>query len=281
MHSFKKTSPVWAVASVAALGAAAFALSSQVSSGPASASVSAAASATVHAAAAVAPAAANAVKSVTAAAAVAAASPAAPPAIAFATPAAKAAVQVASEKSIRAQIKFETVRYAGKRIKTPDEESRLLLAQAAAERAGLHEFGLTYHDVYGVIDAETSWIPRTGLGKNGVRSYGLAQFEPGTAKGLGLKNPNDPVQAVYAAAVNMKHGAKWAANRIEDLDLTPEQYAVKLREGVSIYYNLSVKGRNKWNGLNTAQLPIETRRHIRNVREGAVEASQLAEKYDV
>jgi hypothetical protein len=192
--------------------------------------------------------------------------------------AAVAAIGIASEQALRQHIKFETVKYAGKRIKTLDEESRLLLVQAAAARARLEEVGLSYEDVYGVIDAETSWIPRTGMGKNGVASHGLAQFEPRTAKGLGLKDPNDPVQAVYAAAVNMKHGAEWAAERIAHLKLTPEQRAEKLREGVSIYYNLSVKGRNKWDGLNTAKLPIETQRHIRNVREGAEEATQLAQR---
>jgi hypothetical protein len=50
---------------------------------------------------------------------------------------------------------------------------------------------------------------------------------------------------------------------------------VKLREGVSIYYNLSTKGRSVWNGLNTAKLPVETRRHIANARLGAREAAQL------
>ena len=136
---------------------------------------------------------------------------------------------------------------------------------------------LSYQDVYGVIEAETSWIQRTGASKDGTPNLGLAQFEPRTAKGLGLKDPNDPVQAVYFAAVNMKHGAEWASDRIAHLKLPPEQYASKMREGVSVYYNLSIKGRNKWNGLNTADLPIETQRHIRNVRAGAEEASTLAE----
>jgi hypothetical protein len=45
---------------------------------------------------------------------------------------------------------------------------------------------------------------------------------------------------------------------------------------VSVHYNLSIKGRNKWNGLNTAQLPVETQRHIRNAAAGAREALELA-----
>jgi len=215
-----------------------------------------------------------------AAAAVAAVSPAAPAAIHLATPATATAtaVKFTSEAALRKQIKFETVKWDGEKVKTLDDESRLLLAQAAAYKAGLHKVGLSYEDVYGVIEAETSWIPRTGMGKNGVSSHGLAQFEPRTAKGLGLKDPNDPVQAVMAAAVNMKHGAEWAADRIDHLELTPEQYQQKLREGVSIYYNLSIKGRNKWNGANTQEMPLETQRHIRNVRAGAVEAQGLAIK---
>jgi hypothetical protein len=219
-------------------------------------------------------------KATTAAAAVAAVAAArtgAAPAIQLATPVAVAAVKFTSEEAVRAKIKFETVRYGGKTVQTLDEASRLLLAQAAAERADLEQVGLSFEDVYGVIDAETSWIPRAGLGRNGVASVGLAQFEARTARGLGLKDPNDPVQAVYAAAVNMKHGAEWAEDKIAHLKLTPEQRAMKIREGVSIYYNLSIKGRNRWDGVNTAQLPVETQRHIRNVRAGAEKASDLAD----
>lgn len=202
------------------------------------------------------------------------------PAIRFETRDAQATIAFKPAQTLRSQIKFETVRWAGKRVQTLDEASRIQLAQAAAEKAGLDEVGLDYKDVYGVIEAETSWIPRTGMGNNGVASQGLAQFEPRTARGLGLKDPDDPVQAVFAAALNIRHGAEWAADRIDPLRLPPEQYAAKLREGVSVYYNLSVKGRNKWDGLNTAELPAETQRHIRNVRAGALEAQQLAHLLD-
>ncbi|GAB3649588.1 lysozyme family protein [Ramlibacter alkalitolerans] len=206
-------------------------------------------------------------------AAVAAKSPAVPPAIRAAT-----AFAVTSDKELRQRIKWVPVRWGGEKTKTLDDESRLLLAAAAAERAGLDEVGLSFEDVYGVIDAETSWVPRKGKGRNGVTSHGLAQFEPRTAKGYGLKNPSDPVQAVFAAALYMKDGAEWAADKVAHLPLTPEQRAAKIREGVSVYYNLSIRGRNKWDGLNTAQLPVETQRHIRNVRAGAEKASDLAEE---
>ncbi|GAB3764766.1 hypothetical protein GCM10028796_20510 [Ramlibacter monticola] len=250
MRSFAKTSARTAF-SVAAFGAVAI-LSSQVSS------------------AAPVPA----VKLPAAAAAVAAiqAKTAPAPVLRPAAPAARPA----SPTTLRSLMKFETVRWGGKPVQTLDEGSRLLLARAAADQAGLREFGLSYQDVYGIIEAETSWIQRTGSSKDGTPNLGLAQFEPRTAKDLGLTDPSDPVQAVFAAAQYMKLGAQWADSRIGHLKSNPALYAAKLREGVSVHYNLSIKGRNKWNGLNTAQLPVETQRHIRNAAAGAKEAAELA-----
>ena len=184
----------------------------------------------------------------------------------------------ASEEAVRSLLKFRTVRWGGKPVQTLDEASRILLVKAAAERAGLHQVGLGYHDVYGVIEAETSWIPRDGASKDGTPNLGLAQFEPRTAASIGLKDPSDPVQAVFAAAKFMKDAAMWSTGKIGHLKLQPEQHQAKLREGVSIYYNLSIKGRNKWDGVNTAALPVETQRHIRNAAAGASEAMELARK---
>jgi hypothetical protein len=181
-------------------------------------------------------------------------------------------------EQLRNKMRWVPVRYAGNVLATPDVESRLLLAQSAAQRAGLEQVGLSYRDVYGIINAETSWIPRLGASKDGTPNLGIAQFEPATAKAVGLTDPTDPVQAVHAAAVHLKDAAKWSAKRIANLKLTPEQHALKLREGVSIFYNLSVKGRNKWDGMNTAKLPVETRRHIANARLGAREAAELEQQ---
>jgi hypothetical protein len=259
MQSFTKTFAAWATFA-AMLGGTAT-LTNQVFAGPAVAPVTKA----------------RVTKTISAAEAVAALKPAKPPAIQLrAAPAVRPAASFVSEQALRAQMKYETVRWGGKPVQTLDEASRILLAQAAAHKAGLHEVGLSFHDVYGVIEAETSWIPRTGSSKNGTPNLGLAQFEPRTAQGLGVKNPADPVQAVFGAAMYIKEGAVWAADKIAGLKLPPAQHAAKLREGVSIYYNLSVKGRNKWNGMNTAQLPVETQRHIRNARAGAAEATALA-----
>jgi hypothetical protein len=178
-------------------------------------------------------------------------------------------------EQLRQKLTWLPVRYAGNVLKTPDPQSRLLLVRSAAKRAGLEEVGLSYRDVYGIINAETSWIPRLGASKDGTPNLGIAQFEPATAKAIGLTDPTDPVQAVHAAAMHLKDAAVWSAKRIADLDLTPDQRAIKLREGVSIYYNLSSKGRSEWNGKNTETLPVETRRHIANARLGALQAAEL------
>jgi hypothetical protein len=177
--------------------------------------------------------------------------------------------------NLRSQVRWLPVRYGNDVLKTPDARSRLLLARSAAQNAGLGEVGLSYRDVYGIINAETSWIPRMGASKDGTPNLGIAQFEPATAKAMGIVNPADPVEAVHAAAVHMKDAAVWSAKRLSGLKLKPDEYERRLREGVSIYYNLSTRGRNKWNGKNTAKLPVETQRHIANARTGAREAAQI------
>ncbi|MGE4239299.1 hypothetical protein [Ramlibacter sp.] len=177
---------------------------------------------------------------------------------------------------LRDKMRWVDIRMGDNMLKTPDHPSRILLVQAAARRADLKEVGLSYRDVYGIIYSETSWIPRMGASKDGTPNLGIAQFEPATAKALGLHNPEDPVEAVHVAALHLKEAAEWSAKRIAKLKLSEEARATKLREGISIYYNLSTKGRAVWNGLNTAKLPIETRRHIANARRGAAEAADLS-----
>jgi hypothetical protein len=86
------------------------------------------------------------------------------------------------------------------------------------------------------------------------------------------------VEAIHVAAMHMKEAAEWSANRIANLNLGAGERAEKLREGVSIFYNLSTKGRNRWNGRNTAKLPIETQLHIRNARNGALFAAEIEAK---
>jgi hypothetical protein len=175
---------------------------------------------------------------------------------------------------LRARVRWMRVQVNGRAVLTPDPDSRLLLARSAAERAGLAEVGLDFRDVYGVITAETSWVPRTGMGRNGVASQGLAQFEPATARALGVRDANDPVEAVHGAALLLREAGAWSARRIAGLRLTGADYAARLREGISVYYNLSSRARQRWDGA-THTLPLETRRHIVNVRAGIQQAEQL------
>jgi hypothetical protein len=176
---------------------------------------------------------------------------------------------------LRSQLRWVTTRLSQAEMLTPDLPSRMLLAKSAAERARLHEVGLGFQDVYGIINAESSWVPRAGASKDGTPNLGIAQFEPATAQALGVRDPNDAVEAVHVAAEHMKEAAQWSAARISGLKLSPQQRAAKLREGISIYYNLSSRGRAVWNGSNTHQLPRETYRHIENTRLGAAEAAFL------
>lgn len=176
---------------------------------------------------------------------------------------------------LRARLHWVQTRVGGDVLLTPDLGSRMLLAKSAAQRAGLSEVGLSFKDVYGIINAETSWVPRSGASKDGTPNVGIAQFEPATARALGVRNPHDPVEAVHAAALHMKEAARWSAERIEGLDLGATERAEKLREGVSVFYNLSTRGRNRWNGTNANQLPRETQRHIVNTRAGVQEAALI------
>ena len=176
---------------------------------------------------------------------------------------------------LRRRIHWVPTRLGDEVLSTPDIASRILLVKSAARRAGLEDVGLSFKDVYGLISAETSWVPRMGASKDGTPNLGIAQFEPATARLLGMRNPRDPVESVHVAAMHMKEAALWSQERIAGLRLDAAQRAERLREGVSIYYNLSSRGRSVWNGMNTRKLPRETQLHIYNARLGAQEAGLL------
>jgi hypothetical protein len=178
-------------------------------------------------------------------------------------------------ESLRSKVRWVPTKVGRDMLLAPDFESRLLLAKSAAEHAGLAEVGLSYKDVYAIINAETSWAPRRGASRDGTPNLGIAQFEPETAKALGIRDPEDAIEAVHAAAAHIKEAALWSRDKLRTVKLGKAERAEKLREGISIYYNLSTRGRNAWNGLNTDELPKETQRHIANARMGFDEAALL------
>ncbi|MGZ5269281.1 MAG: hypothetical protein ACXWC6_01575 [Ramlibacter sp.] len=180
---------------------------------------------------------------------------------------------------LRRRIRWVPKRVGRDLLLTPDLPSRLLLAKAAARRWRLHEVGLGYEDVYGIFNAETHWVPRRGASRDGTPNLGIAQFEPATAAALGVRDPDDVAEAVDAVAQHMREAAQWSSSRISGLRLDRRQKAAKLREGVSVYYNLSSRGRAAWDGRNAGRLPVATSLHIRHAREGAQEAAWLGARY--
>lgn len=178
-------------------------------------------------------------------------------------------------EALRERVRWVPARMGQDELRTPDEASRVLLAKSAARMARLHEYGLGFRDVYGLINAESSWVPRDGASRDGTPNLGLAQFEPATAEALGVEDPDDPVEAVHAAAQFMREAAQWSRERIATMDLSPRERARTLREGISVYYNLSWRGRAAWNGRNIDDLPVQTQRHIANARRGAEQAARV------
>lgn len=183
-----------------------------------------------------------------------------------------------SEKDVRNNLNYVNVTLRGEDRKTLDVPSRLLLSKWASDSNGLHSVGLNWKVLYGFIHAESTWVPQEGIGKNGVKSHGLAQFEGATARSYGLYNAYDPLAAVFAAAALIKDAAQWTQARLIQSPLTganPAQQAQALREGVSVYYNTGWKTRHAWSPTNSERLPDATKKHIINVKAGNMIAENL------
>lgn len=175
-------------------------------------------------------------------------------------------------------LNYVDVTHNGRQFRMLDELSRIWLVKEMARQHELESVGLDWKDLYGLIHAETAWIARDGLGKNGVTSVGLAQMEPNTAKSLNIANPLDPIEAISGAAVLMKEAATWSRYKLSGLRLGKHEKSQKMREGISVYYNLSSAGRRLWDGTNTEQMPVETQRHIFNTKDGANLAGSIEKK---
>lgn len=162
-----------------------------------------------------------------------------------------------------------TIIMDGKSIKTIAPMDRVRLCKVVAAEQNLKASGLDWKDLYGLIHAETGWVPRDGLGRNGQISRGLAQIEDDTAESLGI-DPHNPKQALEGVAALLKDAVKWSQNKGH----------AATGSALSVYYNLSTRARNKWDGRSVHTLPIETQRHIANVSQGRLFATQLGLAWD-
>jgi hypothetical protein len=163
-----------------------------------------------------------------------------------------------------------TVIVDGKAYKAINPLERVRLCKEIAQEEKLQRAGLDWKDLYGVVNAETAWVARDGMGRNGRVSYGLAQLEKPTAAALGIADPSDPRQALHAVSRLIKEAASWG---LRDNG----------RAALSVYYNLSSHARAEWDG-KVESLPQETQLHIRNVADGRAIAQRLErerQRYDV
>lgn len=181
-----------------------------------------------------------------------------------------------SEDEIRKQLSYVDVMYQGKAHQTLDASSRLLLTKWASDNAKLEDVGLGWKYLYGVIHAESSWISRSGMGKNGVKSHGLAQFENATARLYGLTDALDPLKAVSASANLIRDAATWTQKKLDPLGMTAARQAQALHEGVSVFYNTGWNTRKKWTPERSTHLPSATKAHIKNVHAGHIIANNVA-----
>ncbi len=154
-----------------------------------------------------------------------------------------------------------TVIVEGKTYKAINPLERVRLCKEIAQQEQLQRHGLDWKDLYAVVNAETAWVARDGMGRNGRPSYGLAQLELPTAAALGISDPSDPRQALHAASKLLKDAAAWGLR-------------ANGRPAISVYYNLSTKARAEWSG-KVADLPSETQIHIKNVADGRLIAERL------
>lgn len=158
---------------------------------------------------------------------------------------------------------------SGKVFEAPHPMERVRLCKEIASEQRLNSHGFDWRDLYAVVQAETAWAALNGMGLNGKASFGLAQMEDATAKALGI-DPHDSRQALQGVARLLKEAAAWTRARgIEDK-----------KAAVSVYYNLSTKARNEWDGVSVENLPTPTKNHIRNLRDGHKIATSLGPKYE-
>lgn len=158
---------------------------------------------------------------------------------------------------------------SGKAYEAPHPMERVRLCKEIASEQRLNAHGFDWRDLYAIVQAETGWASREGKGLNGKPSFGLAQLEKATAESLGV-DPHDAKQAIVGVAKLIKEASAWARAR----------GVADKRAAISVYYNLSTKARNAWDGETIDTLPTPTQNHIRNLRDGHKIATSLAPRYE-
>lgn len=168
---------------------------------------------------------------------VTAAAPATPPAMAVVsnTPSVSEAAKAIAFKQVLPPV---VVTIGGQPHSTLHPIDRVRLCKSIAHAEEFARHGLTWRHVYAVIDAETDWAARSGMGLNKRSSEGLAQLEAPTAKALGVTDAKDPVQALLASARLIKQANSWARAR-----KVPKEHSMA---ALSVFYNLSTSARERW-----------------------------------
>jgi hypothetical protein len=186
-----------------------------------------------------------------------------------------------SEIELTNGIRLVPVRFHGEVIRSVHPEDRIGLAKAAAKEEHLDKvLGKdSWKTVYGMITAESNWMPRDGMGNNNRPSYGIAQMELPTAKALGV-NPHDPKESAKGVATLVKEAAyAYAAKKKSGFEITDESgralpHKAALATYISVHYNTSTGFRKEWDG-NVSHLLQPTQAHIKNVEYGAGEAGSI------
>lgn len=136
-----------------------------------------------------------------------------------------------------------------------------LSRQAALQASRLEGIAIDPVKVGAVMIAESSLVSRVGWSANGkTPSFGLAQLEENTARALGVKDLNDPLESAQAAARLVAEGLRFARANAQ----------VDPRIAMSLNYNTSTLLRRTLiaqhgAGLQVEHLPQATQNHVKNM----------------
>lgn len=178
-------------------------------------------------------------------------------------------------------IRMIPVRFKGKQIHSVHPEDRIAIVKRASERESLDRMigDEAWKLVYGMIQAESNWIPRDGLGRNNRISVGVAQMELPTAESLGI-DPHNPHEAAQGVAKLVKEAVETYKTRLRKGMVISDERGRKLEHRkalavyISVHYNTSSKFRSEWDG-RISSLHQPTRVHIKNVTYGIGEAGSV------